>query len=290
MSNPGRSLLCLVLVLFACAAPAVRAADVTLSTVTLHKDYSLVLGVTAYFQCKGDAAEKTLPSVSDVGVTYNFTGQETWQPVFSLAPGECRKCGVYQKKFLVMGLTIGEWTTCYDNFTVASPASAAGPELAAQPGAGFFTYDSPSDATVVLTCPDCTAQGGGGSGSPPSSSGSTSPPSTATATTTPNPLPSSYTAWMSDAKPASDQGSYDVSKYIWIGAVLLVVGVVLFVSVIVFYFWRRARKAQSEASVYREYALKSAEAQGAGGAAAGGAGESAPLGGESRPQQGAGMV
>ncbi|CAI5516159.1 unnamed protein product [Closterium sp. Naga37s-1] len=149
----------------------VRSADVTIRSVTLERDFlgMNAFGVEVYMECVNDNVKITLPGVATKGVAVNYTGQEAWQPVMKLNPGECKRCTVYQKK---------------KAFNV--------------------------------------------------------------------------TSWMADA-PTTEEGNYDVTMYVAIGATLLSVGVVLFVGIIVFYFWRRAKVAQKEADMYRDQAEKSLE-------------------------------
>ncbi|CAI5498309.1 unnamed protein product [Closterium sp. Naga37s-1] len=266
---------CLLLCFLVVANPfVVRSADVTIRSVTLERDFlgMNALGVEVYMECVKDNEKITLPGVETKGVAVNYTGQEAWQPVMKLNPGECKRCTVYQKKKILFGIPAptAQWTTCYANFTTVNPNPPTGSMLqAVQPSTGFVTFNSPTQLIAVLACPDCnqpsppeadsssppadSSTGSSTSNAADSSSTPSSPP-----TSTASGVPSNVTSWMADA-PTTEEGNYDVTMYVAIGATLLSVGVVLFVGIIVFYFWRRAKVAQTEADMYRDQAEKSLE-------------------------------
>ncbi|CAI7757376.1 unnamed protein product, partial [Closterium sp. NIES-54] len=266
---------CLLLCFLVVAYPfVVRSADVTIRSVTLERDFLGLnaLGVEVYMECVKDNEKITLPGVETKGVAVNYTGQEAWQPVMKLNPGECKRCTVYQKKKILLGIPAptAQWTTCYANFTTVDPNPPTGSMLqAVQPSTGFVTFNSPTQLIAVLACPDCnqpsppeadsssppadSSAGSSTSNAADSSSTPSSPP-----TSTESGVPSNVTSWMADA-PTTEEGNYDVTMYVAIGATLLSVGVVLFVGIVVFYFWRRAKVAQTEADMYRDQAEKSLE-------------------------------
>ncbi|CAI5471408.1 unnamed protein product [Closterium sp. Yama58-4] len=266
---------CLLLCFLVVAYPfVVRSADVTIRSVTLERDFLGLnaLGVEVFMECVNDNVKITLPGVATKGVAVNYTGQEAWQPVMKLNPGECNRCTVYQRKKALFGIPAptAQWTTCYANFTAVNPNPPSGSKLQAmQPSTGFVTFNSPTELIAVLACPDCnqpsppeadsssppadSSAGSSTSNAADSSSAASSPPAS-----TASGVPSNVTSWMADA-PTTEEGNYDVTTYVAIGATLLSVGVVLFVGIIVFYFWRRAKVAQKEADMYRDQAEKSLE-------------------------------
>ncbi|GJP38393.1 hypothetical protein CLOM_g22836 [Closterium sp. NIES-68] len=283
MASPSFARSCLLLYFLVAASPfVVRSADVTIRSVTLNRAF---LTETTYIQCGVDSKRITLPGVKEVDATVTYSGQETWQPVLTLNPGECRRCGVYQIKAIVgISIPTASWTTCYDNFTTVNPNPPKGSRLqAVRPSTGFVTFNSSTEMIAVLACPDCNqpspppaadtpaapAAPATGSSATDFSSSSSAAPSTASG------VPSNVTSWMADA-PTTEEGSYDVTMYVAIGATLLSVGVVLFVAIIVFYFWRRAKVAQREADMYRDQAEKSSLERAAGDE------EGLPVSGEAR--------
>lgn len=88
--------------------------NVTLKSVTLLKKFNWFFDPFVYFRCKGEN-ETELPWIRKTMQSYNFTGEERWQPIMTLVGQQCKLCGIYQHLWME-DATLYEWVVCTADF------------------------------------------------------------------------------------------------------------------------------------------------------------------------------
>ncbi|CAI5942362.1 unnamed protein product [Closterium sp. NIES-65] len=117
--------------------------NVTLASVTLFHKYSWFTAPAVYLSCgDGTGGNRTeLPGVNATMRWFNFTGNESWQPVAKLHREECTTCGLYEHEWLGDAI-YDTWTVCAANFSSRDER-------------GIFTHVIPSRFHVNLACYEC---------------------------------------------------------------------------------------------------------------------------------------
>ncbi|CAI7747506.1 unnamed protein product [Closterium sp. NIES-53] len=117
--------------------------NVTLASVTLFHKYSWFTAPAVYLSCgDGSGGNRTeLPGVNATMRWFNFTGNESWQPVAKLHREECTTCGLYEHEWLGDAI-YDTWTVCAANFSSRDER-------------GIFTHVIPSRFHVNLACYEC---------------------------------------------------------------------------------------------------------------------------------------
>ncbi|CAI5537465.1 unnamed protein product [Closterium sp. Naga37s-1] len=117
--------------------------NVTIASVTLFHKYSWFTAPAVYLSCgDGSGGNRTeLPGVNATMRWFNFTGNESWQPVAKLHREECTECGLYEHEWLGDAI-YDTWTVCAANFSSRDER-------------GIFTHVVPSRFHVNLACYEC---------------------------------------------------------------------------------------------------------------------------------------
>ncbi|GJP66309.1 hypothetical protein CLOP_g23216 [Closterium sp. NIES-67] len=117
--------------------------NVSLASITLFHKYSWFTAPAVYLACgNGIGGNRTeLPGVNATMVWFNFTGNETWQPVAKLHREECTECGLYEHEWLGDAI-YDTWTVCAANFS-------------SRDAKGLFTHVVPSRFHVNMACYEC---------------------------------------------------------------------------------------------------------------------------------------
>ncbi|XAR69008.1 hypothetical protein NMG60_11000440 [Bertholletia excelsa] len=90
-------------------------AVVTLDSIQIFKTHEWIRKPTVYFQCKGEN-KTVLPDVKETYVSYNFKGEESWQPLTAFSTKKCKRCGIYEEDLLKSDV-FDEWEFCPSDFT-----------------------------------------------------------------------------------------------------------------------------------------------------------------------------
>ncbi|GJP43195.1 hypothetical protein CLOM_g2692 [Closterium sp. NIES-68] len=129
--------------LLALLATVARAANVTITHLrldTTHDSPYSPWEPSVYFQCEGEM-KHFLQGVVQANVTYNFTGQEAFQPLVELASSQCKTCGLYEADTWKADDTFDKFQLCADDFRSGKEGRVA------RWVAGEFK--------VALLCPEC---------------------------------------------------------------------------------------------------------------------------------------
>ncbi|CAI5518061.1 unnamed protein product [Closterium sp. Naga37s-1] len=124
-------------------ATVARAANVTITHLrldTTHDSPYAPWDPSVYFQCDGEM-KHVLQGVVQANVTYNFTGQEEFQPLVELASAECKTCGLYEADTFKVDDTFDKFQLCADDFRGSKE--------------GHVTRWVDGEFKVAFSCPDC---------------------------------------------------------------------------------------------------------------------------------------
>ncbi|CAI5465611.1 unnamed protein product [Closterium sp. Yama58-4] len=125
-------------------------ANVTLTSITLHKHINWVFLPQVYLLC-ADGNRSDLPFSPPLNIQVNLTGKEDWQPLFPMDSGSCKSCGMYEKGWIADSPYL-LFPLCESNFSAPKGHSPA-------PGAAGFgellLADPKRNLEFVLSCPAC---------------------------------------------------------------------------------------------------------------------------------------
>ncbi|CAN1805691.1 hypothetical protein LINPERHAP1_LOCUS24365 [Linum perenne] len=105
------------ILLLTCFPCLTRSAVVSLGSMQIYNTHEWFKSSkpTVYFDCKGE--NKTfLPDVKLVNVTYNFNGDESWQPLMEFPSEKCKRCGFYEQDTFKADDVYEEWEICPSDF------------------------------------------------------------------------------------------------------------------------------------------------------------------------------
>ncbi|CAI5969215.1 unnamed protein product [Closterium sp. NIES-65] len=124
-------------------AAVARAANVTITHLrldTTHDSPYSPWDPSVYFQCEGEM-KHVLQGVVQANLTYNFTGQEDFQPLVELANAQCKTCGLYEADTFKADDTFDKFQLCADDFRGSKE--------------GRVTRWVDGEFKVAMSCPDC---------------------------------------------------------------------------------------------------------------------------------------
>nr|GMD59636.1 uncharacterized protein LOC109180037 [Ipomoea batatas] len=115
-------------------------AVVTLDSIEIFTTHELFgFKPTVYFRCKGENMT-VLPDVKQKDYLYNFTGEESWQPLTELLDKKCKRCGFYEEDAIKLDDTFDEWEFCVSAFTSAD---------------GKYTHFKENEFNATFLCLEC---------------------------------------------------------------------------------------------------------------------------------------
>lgn len=114
--------------------------NVTLDSLTIYRTHEWFGKPVVYFSCQGE--EKVyLPDVLMKDHEYNFTGEESWQPLTSLEGSKCKRCGLYEEDKIKHDDIFDEWELCPINFS-SEPV-------------GQYNHFKDKECNITFSCPQC---------------------------------------------------------------------------------------------------------------------------------------
>ncbi|XP_034220384.1 uncharacterized protein LOC117631377 [Prunus dulcis] len=104
-------------VFLSCFPGCILSATVTLGSIVIYDTHEFIKGVKpiVYFTCQGE--NKTVfPDVKEKNVSYEFKGEESWQPLTEFSSKKCKRCGLYEKDTFKSDDIFDEWELCPSDF------------------------------------------------------------------------------------------------------------------------------------------------------------------------------
>ncbi|KAH0995562.1 hypothetical protein GBA52_019426 [Prunus armeniaca] len=128
-------------VFLGCFPGCILSATVTLGSIVIYDTHEFIKGVKpiVYFTCQGE--NKTVfPDVKAKNVSYEFKGEESWQPLTEFSSKKCKRCGLYEKDTFKSDDIFDEWELCPSDFNSSD---------------GKYVRFKSKEFNATFSCPRC---------------------------------------------------------------------------------------------------------------------------------------